>query len=62
MSKYKTKDGLDDEAIIADLKKAIEMYEDGEVLETADLLEKISRAIYSWDDCGARMDKDECTN
>lgn len=48
MSKYKKKDELDDEAIIEDMEKAIEMYEDGEVLETADLLEKISKAICSW--------------
>ena len=58
MSKYKTRGGLNDEAIIEDLRKAIEMYEDGEVLETADLLEKISRAIYSWDNCGERMDEE----
>ena len=59
MSKYKTRDGLNDEAIIEDLRNAIEMYEAGEVLETADLLEKISRAIYSWDDCGADMRGEE---
>ena len=51
MSKYKTKDGLNDEAIISDLKKAIEMYEDGEILETADLLGEIIKAIYSWANC-----------
>ena len=48
MSKYKTKDVLDDEAIIADLKKAVEMYEDGEVLETACMLMNIAKAIMEW--------------
>ena len=48
MNKYKTKDGLDDEAIIADLKKAIKMFENGEVLETAGLLMNIAKAIMKW--------------
>lgn len=49
MDRYKTKDGLDDEAIIEDMKKAIQMYEDGEVLETAWMLTDIAKALMEWE-------------
>ena len=48
MSKYETKDGLDDEAIIEDMKKAIQMYEDGEVSETGWMLMNIAKALIRW--------------
>jgi hypothetical protein len=47
MSRYKTKDGLDDAVVIEDMRKAIRMYEDGEVLETAGMLMDIAKALES---------------
>lgn len=39
---------INDEAILKDMDRAKEMYEDGELLEAADLMQEIARAIKSW--------------
>lgn len=46
----KGKTELNDNAIIKDLEKAREMYENGELFETADLLQEIAGAITDWKD------------
>lgn len=46
LSKNNTK--INDRAILEDIDKAKEMYEDGELLEAADLMQEIARAIKSW--------------
>ena len=50
MSRYLSKSNtvINDEAILKDMDKAKEMYEDGELLEAADLMQKIARAIKAW--------------
>lgn len=50
MGKYISKDNtkLYDNRILKDLEKAIHMYENGELLETADMLQNIADAIRSW--------------
>lgn len=50
MGKYISKDNtkLYDNQILEDLEKARDMYEDGELLETADMLQHIADAIRSW--------------
>lgn len=40
---------LYDDVIIKDLKEAVEMYENGELVEVADMLNNISFAINQWD-------------
>lgn len=49
-NKYLSKNNteINDEAILKDMDKAREMYEDGELLEAADLMQEIARAIKSW--------------
>lgn len=39
---------INDRAILEDMDKAKEMYKDGELLEAADLMQKIARAIKAW--------------
>lgn len=39
---------INDAAILEDVNKAKEMYEDGELLEAADLMQKIACAIKAW--------------
>lgn len=39
---------INDEAILKDMDKAREMYEDGALLEAADLMQEIARAIKAW--------------
>lgn len=39
---------INDRAILKDMDKAKEMYEDGELLEAADLMQEIARAIKAW--------------
>lgn len=39
---------INDEAILKDMDRAKEMYEDGELLEAADLMQEIARAIKAW--------------
>lgn len=54
MSEYISLDNteLNDKQILEDLEKAREMYEDGALLETADILQNIAEAIRNWDpDC-----------
>ena len=46
LSRNNTK--INDEAILRDIDKAKEMYEDGELLEAADLMQKIACAIKAW--------------
>ena len=40
---------LYDDVIIKDLKETVEMYENGELVEVADMLNNISFAINQWD-------------
>lgn len=49
-NKYLSKNNteINDEAILKDMDKAKEMYEDGELLEAADLMQEIARAIKAW--------------
>lgn len=46
LSKNNTK--INDRAILEDIDKVKEMYKDGELLEAADLMQKIARAIKAW--------------
>lgn len=39
---------INDKAILKDMDRAKEMYEDGELLEAADLMQEIARAIKAW--------------
>lgn len=48
VNEYRTKEGLNDDRIREDLKKALEMFEDGEVAETADMLMAMAIAMRSW--------------
>ena len=50
MREYISKDNtkLYDNRILEDLERARDMYEDGELLETADMLSHIAEAIRSW--------------
>lgn len=48
-TKYFKRGELKDELIIADLKKAAELYEDGAIIETRDLLQEIVCAINEFD-------------
>ena len=41
---------LHDDAIIKDLKEAVEMYENGELLEIVGILNEIAWAITQWDE------------
>ena len=49
-NKYLSKNNteINDEAILKDMDKAREMYEDGALLEAADLMQKLARAIKAW--------------
>lgn len=49
-NKYLSKNNteINDEAILKDMDKAREMYEDGALLEAADLMQEIARAIKAW--------------
>lgn len=49
-NKYHSKNNtkMNDEAILEDIDKAKEMYEDGALLEAADLMQEIARAIKAW--------------
>lgn len=49
-NKYLSKNNteINDEAILKDMDKAKEMYEDGALLEAADLMQEIARAIKAW--------------
>ncbi len=49
-TKYYKRGELKDELIIADLKKAAVLYEDGAIIETRDLLQEIICAINEFDD------------
>lgn len=60
---------LKDKKIVAALKRAAKGYENGEIIETRDLILEIAAAIYLWDMaeygaapycplCGAKMDGD----
>lgn len=39
---------INDRAILEDIDKTKEMYKDGELLEAADLMQEIARAIKAW--------------
>lgn len=51
MSKYidKKHNELIDDAVIRDMKKAIEMYEDGEIIESMSLLIEIYNEVTDWE-------------
>ena len=50
MSKYLNNDGtLKDKEVVADIRKAADMYENGELIETQSILEEIVNAISDFD-------------
>ena len=51
MSKYidKKHNELRDDVVIRDMKKAIEMYEDGEIIESMSLLIEIYNEVTDWE-------------
>lgn len=50
MSKYLNNDGtLKDKEVVADIHKAADMYENGELIETRDMLLEIINAIDDFD-------------
>lgn len=51
MSKYidKKHNELRDDVVIRDMKKAIEMYEDGEIIESTSLLIEIYNEVTDWE-------------
>ena len=50
MSKYLNNDGkLKDEEVVADIRKAADMYENGELVETQSILTEIINAIDDFD-------------
>ena len=50
MSKYidEKHNELRDDAVIRDMKKAIDMYEDGEIIESMSLLIEIYNEVTAW--------------
>lgn len=50
MSKYLNNDGtLKDKEVVADIRKASDMYENGELVETSSILTEIVNAINDFD-------------
>lgn len=50
MSKYLNNDGtLKDKEVVADIRKAADMYENGELIETQSILVEIANAINDFD-------------
>lgn len=50
MNKYLNNDGtLKDKEVVADIRKAADMYENGELIETRDMLLEIINAIDDFD-------------